>query len=236
MRKVILVAALAGLVAPAPAHAGIVQKIFQHIAQKKNDRVFHAAGVAYKATIRENGVSKPAIVRFSRGGASKPGQPDILGVAVKSLENNQDYLMVTAKSVVGFGTRVPQKKGSFDRQYVSSLLSFKAGGLRGPLTAILPLGMKTPIDLDAPGVGSKTRQTFDIVITQGGVLRPLKTKSLADVTVHFDEPLSPAESKGLRFTPFHDGGGVRPVGIINWLRKAAYRGSQAGRGLDPEQS
>jgi hypothetical protein len=76
MKKLIALAAFA-VFAPQPAHAGAitnvigrgVQGLFQKIAMKKGDRVFHAVGQAYHATVERNGHAMPAIVRVSRGGA-----------------------------------------------------------------------------------------------------------------------------------------------------------------------
>ena len=43
------------------------------------------------------------------------------------------------------------------------------------------------------------------------------------------ERLDDETSRRLRFNPWNSGGGIRPVGLLNSLREAAYRGSQAGR-------
>lgn len=237
--KKLLVAAAFAVAAPQPAHAGAlmnlagrgVGNIFKSIAQKKGDRVFHAAGQAYHATVERNGHTMPAIVRVSRGGAGKPGNPDILGVAVKfgAGAHQQDFLMVTAKGDHGLADRIPTEQRNFANQTVSSLLSFKGRGMKGAITATLPAGFHTPLDLDASKVGGK--QSFDVSIAQGGIVRPATSKQLAKVTVDFDQPLSADESKTLKFTPWDGGKGVQPVGWINGLRKFAYKGSQAGRGL-----
>ena len=44
-----------------------------------------------------------------------------------------------------------------------------------------------------------------------------------------EEKLADGESRGLRFNPWANSS-VKPAGFINWvIRRAAYRGSQAGR-------
>jgi hypothetical protein len=188
-------------------------------------------GQAYHATVERNGHAMPAIVRVSRGGAGKPGNPDILGVAVKfgSGAHEQDFLMVTAKGDHGIADRIPTEQRNFANQTISSLLTFRGRGLKGAVTAKLPAGFHTPLDLDASKVGGQ--QSFDVSIVQGGIVRPQKEKLLAKVTVDFDKPLSSDEAKTLHFTPWDGGKGVTPAGFINGLRKFAYRGSQEGRGL-----
>jgi len=238
MKKLLVVTAFA-VAAPQPAHAGAimnivgrgVQGVFQKLAMKKGDRVFHAAGQAYHATVERNGHTMPAIVRVSRGGAGKPGNPDILGVAVKfgSGAHEQDFLMVTAKGDHGLQDRIPTEQRNFANQTISSLLSFQGRGMKGAITAKLPADFHTPLDLDASKVGGK--QSFDVSIAQGGIIRRAQSKELAKVTVDFDRPLSTEASKTLHFTPWDGGKGVTPAGWINGLRKFAYRGSQAGRGL-----
>ncbi|MEO6951417.1 MAG: hypothetical protein ABI321_06370 [Polyangia bacterium] len=52
-----------------------------------------------------------------------------------------------------------------------------------------------------------------------------------EVSVHFDRLLSAEERAMRNFTPFHDAGGIRPVGVINALRKS-YVGSQSSRGVE----
>jgi hypothetical protein len=215
--------------------AGPVRSLFTRVASKKGDRVFHAAGDAYHGSVRgADGATHPAVIRVSRGGASKPGRPDILGVAVKVMApaGEQDFLLVSAFAERGLGARVPSFRGSLAGQPISSLTSFRAAGRKGPITGKLPSAFSPPLDLER-GVGpAMQRRAFTLSIQDARLFASSpKSTPLARVTVHFDQPLNAADRAGLRFTPFHDAGGVEPVGLINALRKAAYQGSQAGRGL-----
>lgn len=182
-----------------------------------------------------DGKVRPAIVRFSRGGAGKPGHPDILGVAVKveeSLGAEQDYLLVTSLGKGGPLARIPKLSSDFGGKPVSSITSFQLGRVRGPITAELPAELRTPLDLGG-ATSSGEPQVFQLELHNTAVSRLLrggpKRVSLGDVTVHFDQPLTAEESAALHMTPFHTASGVEPVGWINHLRKAAYRGSQRGR-------
>ena len=244
MRRLLPLALLVGLCAPASASSlgkvlgAPVKALFKHFAAEKNDRVFHAAGAAYWATIAtKDGGTQRGIVRVSRGGAGKPGNPDILGLAVKILggdgARDQDFLLVTARSSAGLGARVPSFRGSFAGQQMSSLTSFRAEGMKGPITTELPAGFTTALDVSGPGA-TRHRQSFQLAIQSGGILRPEQSRAVAGrVTVHFDQPLTAQESAPLKFTPWHDGAGVRPAGLVNLLRKPAYEGSEAGRGVAP---
>jgi hypothetical protein len=170
------------------------------------------------------------VARVSRGGAGKPGEPDILGFAAQVGEgaHKQDFLMVTSKSDHGIGDRIPTEQRNFRGQTLSSLLSFKSRGLTGAVTARLPEDFNTPLDLDPGKVGGK--KTVEVSIEQGGIFRKQQSKSLAKVTVDFDKPLPPGQ---LHFTPMNGGKGTKPVGWVNLLlRKSAYRGSQEGRGIE----
>jgi hypothetical protein len=57
--------------------------------------------------------------------------------------------------------------------------------------------------------------------------------TVADLEV--GERLPDAETERLTFTPWNTGGGIRPNGPLMGLRRAAYRGSQEGRGLHPTE-
>ena len=227
-----------------PAHAGRVtdalgapiRKLFQRLAAKKQDRVFHAGGVVYRGTIRDAQGERPAIVRLSRGAGKPADQSDILGVAIKDTlaGAEQDYLLVSAKAQTGFRARLAKFTGQFAGQSISSLTSYRKDGLVGPITGELPATFRTPLDVDAPGVGP-ARQSFQLTLHQQAFFRTRASTAIADVTVHFDEPMAPSEIAGLRMSPWHEGGGVHPVGFINWTRKFAYPGSQAGRGLPAEK-
>jgi hypothetical protein len=243
MRKLLLVTALVSLSTPAMANPvtrafdATVKPLFFKLATKIHDRVFHREGQAYHATITDAaGVEKPAIVRVSHGGATMPNKKDILGIAIKTQGadgKDQDVLMVTSFGGKGIRSRVPLFAGTMAEKSVSSLTSFKIGNTKGAITAKLPADFRTPLDVEGSRVSPPTA-SFQMSINRGGVFRKATTTPVeGKVTVHFDQPLTAAESAPLEFTPENQGNGIKPVGIINKLRAAAYPGSEAGRGLKP---
>lgn len=50
-------------------------------------------------------------------------------------------------------------------------------------------------------------------------------------TLEVGARLPDEEAERLAFTPWHTGGGIRPAGPFQRIRRPAYRGSQHGRGL-----
>jgi hypothetical protein len=238
MKRIAVVAAL--LAAAPAAHAGplggVVKHVFKKLAQKKGDRVFHADGAAYHGTFTgTDGQVKPAIVRVSRGGAGKPGKPDILGVAVKyeGKSGTQDLLMVTSKEARGWKARVPRFATSLAGASISSLLGFKSKGQRGALTAELPAEMTTLADATPRAIEGKQR--FGVNLVRGGfLLRKQVVAPQGTVEIDFDRPISAEQAATLHFNPFNAGDGIAPRLVPNWARSYAYPGSQKGRGLAVE--
>ena len=243
MQKLALLAPLillsTGMMA-APAHGASlpgfvtrpIGRVFAKAAAKKHGRVFHDAGVAYHATIHTSTGVHDGVVRVSRGGANKTDKPDILGLAVKVREagGDQDFLLVTALGDRGLADRVPAFRNTLAGQTMSSLTSYRVGAHKGAITTMLPASFHTAVD-SAPAI-AKGDQSFTLTLQQGGLFRRRSSTTVAhDVTVHFDSPLSAEESATLKFTPFNDAAGIKPVGLINALRPAAYVGSQTGRGV-----
>lgn len=231
--KTTTLAALSLLGLAAPAHAQLpsyvtkpVKAVFQKAAELKGDRVFHADGVAYRATITDKRGQHEGIVRVSRGGADSKTRPDILGLAVKA--KGQDYLMVTALGKKGIAANLPAFRSSLAGKTMSSLTPFEAQGKRGVLTTTLPADFTSAID-DKPNA-ARGDKSFQIALNSGKGRDATSTK-IADVTVHLGEKLSDAQSQRIHMTPFHERNGVKPVGVVNELRKAAYEGSQAGRAI-----
>lgn len=242
MQKLALLAPLillsTGMMA-APAQATVlpgfvtrpIGRFFEKAAAKKQGRVFHEDGVAYHATIRTSTGVHEGVVRVSRGGANKVDKPDILGLAVKVHEagGDQDFLLVTALGNKGLANRVPAFRNTLAGQKMSSLTSYRLGARKGAIITMLPAAFHTAID-SAPAI-AKGDQSFRLTLQQSRLFRRTTSTTVAnDVTVHFDSPLSAEESATLKFTPFNDAAGIKPVGLINALRPAAYVGSQTGRG------
>jgi hypothetical protein len=177
-------------------------------------RIFHPVGDAYEARLTVDGpvvtavpllaepVTRPCVVRLSRGLGLRPSLPDILGLAVRALDLEQDLLLVTS---VARHLIVPA--GAVDARRYSTILPYRAGD-RTVVVGALPLGG------DAFGI--------ELADVPRGAWSHVATLRLG-------ERLAPEASEGLRFNPVNAGGGLEPVGVVQSLRRLAYAGSQAGR-------
>ena len=208
----------------------------------RGKRIFHPDGDAYLATFTvpdrpgKTGAAlfdepgpKRAIVRASRAAGLPEPLPDALGLAVRlqdahGLGHHQDFLLITSANLpVAHHLIVPAVGGFFGHSY-SSLLPYRIGGaLR--LVGAVPVGhgrrARTLTALAEAARAGDAR--FDLSLAAvGGRFRPVGR-------VQLSERLSPEASEALRFNPWHTGGGITPVGPLQTLRGAAYRGSQAGR-------
>jgi hypothetical protein len=122
---------------------------------------------------------------------------------------------------------LPNVRGFFGQPF-SSLLLYRIGGrlrvvgaqpVRRPRTAAR--GSLAEIDDAARGGGVHFRLALAAL---AGGWRPVGALRLG-------ERLTEDETERLAFTPWNTGGGIRPVGSLMGLRRAAYRGSQRARGL-----
>lgn len=206
---------------------------FAEIAKARGGRAFHFNGAGYHATITNaDGTVHSGEVRVSRGGVTKLNRPDIQGLAIKehTARGDQDYTLITARAP---GAYIPTLKSTEAGQPMSSVTPYRMGKLKGTLATQLPPTFHTL--MDSSPVKTTGDQSFELTMRSSHVFGPSKTvKKIADVTVHFDQPLTATEEKNLEFNPYHDAGGVKPAGIINAIRKLAMHGSQEGRGAAPD--
>lgn len=180
----------------------------------RRQRIFHPIGAAYEATLVVDGgvvigaplldvkTSRPCIVRLSRGIGLPESMPDILGIAIRVLDLEQDLLLVTSAARVAI---VPAT--TVEARRYSSIVPFRAGD-RTVLVGARPLGA--------------LQFALEVSDLLGGGWSHVGTLRLG-------EQLPAEVSEGLRFNPANAGGGVEPVGVVQSLRRLAYLGSQAGR-------
>ena len=199
-------------------------------------RVFHPDGVAFSARVEvaRPGVlpagSHEAVVRFSRGAGLPESLPDILGLAVRLVDVHgeglhQDLLLVTSGSRPGLRhALVPAR--TFGHERWSTLLPYDVGGRRvvfgaRPLSPALE-GARRLEDLrqlaDRRG---PVRFALELAEPRG----PWEEVGILTV----GRPRSDDEGERLRFNPANSGGGIRPVGVLQTVRRRAYLGSQEGR-------
>ncbi len=208
----------------------------------RSARVFHPTGIGFRATvtIRPSGagfgvplLDEPGtfagVVRFSRGAGLPEPLPDVLGLAVRIEDAHgpgqaQDLLLGSSSSLpVGRQLFVPNV--GFDVGTLSSILPYSLGdggaswfGAR----VSAPSGRVTRL-ADVAEAAQEIRIEL-LVAGRLGAWQPV-----ADVRL--GERLTPEESGALQFNvDDNTGGGIRPTGWLQALRRRAYAASQAGRG------
>ena len=200
-------------------------------------RIFHPDGVAFAATVDvEGGGVLPvgqheAVVRFSRGVGLPESLRDILGLAVRLVDahgpgQHQDLLLVTSGSRPGLRhALVPAR--TFGHERWSSILPYEVGDARRrvvfgarPRSAALDRASRLD-DLRRLVAAGGVRFSLEVASPAGrwdeiGILR-------------IGDALPDDVSEGLRFNPANTGGTVAPVGVLQTIRRLAYRGSQRAR-------
>ena len=198
-------------------------------------RIFHPDGIAHRATfhVAPGGHGAPlldreaehrAVVRLSRGVGLPGSVPDVLGLAVRIEDAHgpgahQDLLLVTSGSgPVSRHALVPARR--FDHPQWSTLLPYRLGGrtvLFGARPLDVPAGADRLEDLDAESM----RFGVDVA--------PIRAPWERVGVLHLGERLSDAEAEALRFDPSNSGGGIEPAGVVQAIRRLAYRASQRAR-------
>jgi hypothetical protein len=198
-----------------------IASTFRTLSRVRGARIFHPDGTAYAARwvvdqraevpaipLFERGADLDAIVRLSRGVGLPHALPDVLGLAVRIVPLSQDVLLVTTPGAAPILRRVLFPSWRYAGKWLSSLVSFDAAGRR--------LVVGAHVDAHDP-----TRVRVAIAPPLGA-WQPVATLLLGD-------ELPDDVQHALRFDPWHDGGGLRPVGVLNRLRARAYPASQEGR-------
>ncbi len=214
---------------------------FAALSALRGRRSLHPLGAAFAATVEVRGAScgvplldqacrRPAIVRLSRAVGIPEPWPDVFGLAIRILDAHgpgmdQDLLVSTSAEPPGLRHLVVPARGHAAGFY-SSILRLQVGGGRllvGARARGDPGGSGLPRMDDVASASAEGRLSFEVVVAdRSGPWRPV-----ADVTL--GRRLDAAESEALSFNPFRGGGGIRPVGAFNALRRRSYRASQAAR-------
>lgn len=211
---------------PAPltfAGRAVVGTVFGGLAKLLGDRPIHPDGAAFRAELvvetprlrRARLFAKPArhdaFVRLSRGFGLPEPVPDLMSLAIKvpdayGLGKTQDLLLTAAGERPVLRHLFDWGGTHADRSY-STVLPFSVGGVT------MVLGAKPNDDATAFDVRAATP------------LGPWHTIA----RIELGERLSEAEEDALAFNSSTTGGGIRPVGLINRVREAAYDAAAAGR-------
>jgi hypothetical protein len=217
----------------------------------RRSRVFHPRGVTYRATVATHPkapldlrglgrrLSGPALVRFS--GAlwkSRDNWPDVLGCALRlrgeerdtavAGVDDQDILFATIQRpwTMPFAPFMTDVRDYLGNDYLA-VSPFDAGldqrlylRLHPEHRARLAQGSRAA-RLAREVESGRANLTLGVSEGPYGPWLPVASVSIQRVA-HLD-------SEALRFHPFRQGRGVRPLGFVHGLRRGAYAVSQAAR-------
>lgn len=231
---------------PRPVEAATTV-FWQALSRLRGSRIFHPDGVAYTATLTvpraqriyagvpllERAADHPAIVRFSRALSVPEPLPDILGIAVSITDlygrgRHQDFLLATsADAPVLHHMLIPAPQGFFGSTF-SSLLGYRFGPkirLVGASAASEPERYRRGALPQLVDTAERGDMTFNLSLAPvGGRFTPFASLLVGE---RLDDELADR----LAFTPWNTGDAIKPVGPFMGIRRAAYIGSQRGRGL-----
>ena len=221
------------------------------LSRMRGARFFHPDGVAYTATLTvararreytgvpllERRRDYPAIVRFSRATGVPEPLPDILGIAISITDlygrgRHQDFLLASsAGAPVARHALLPAPHGFFGNSF-SSILAYRIG----PKIRIVGAEPASEPERYRRGALAQLVDTAERGdLTYNLTLAPLAGRGEAVAKLVVGERLSDELAERIAFTPWNTGDAIRPVGPFMGLRRAAYRGSQRGRGLSESE-
>lgn len=200
-------------------------------------RVFHPRGVVVGATwdpdpgmfpgSRLTRAPQPALVRVSHAIGLPPGVPDIIGLAIRVVDahgagRHQDLLLASS-GTGGVSRHLLRPASTVTGTLVSSLLPYDVAGVgRHPVVAHT--------------VGEDRPVTYPEVVHDPAATLP-DLEVLVDAprrrriaTLHVRDQVPEGVGEDLRFHPWNTGPELQPAGLVNRLRRPAYRASQKGRG------
>lgn len=231
-----------------PGPIAVATSLFwQQLSRLRGARFFHPDGVAYTATLSvpralgeypgvpllERRADYPAIVRFSRATGVPEPLPDILGIAISITDlygqgRHQDFLLATsANAPVLQHMLIPAPSGFFGQTF-SSLLLYRIG----PKIRVVGAEPASEPERYRRGALAQLVDTAERGdLTYRLTLAPLAGRHTPVANLVVGERLSEELAERIAFTPWNTGDAIRPVGPFMGIRRAAYRGSQRGRGL-----
>lgn len=217
--------------------------IFAGLATARHDRSMHGPGIAFRCRVElappagvghgapffAEPATYDATIRFSRGIGLPQPAADLLGIAIRVHDAHpggapQDLLVTSSGGRPGTRRLLLPARDGFFGQWFSSVLPYRVGDAR----TLLGVRAVTP----AAGEGTDFAR-LQATHGRGDLTFAL---ALADRvgwtrvgTILVGDRLSDAESTALSFDPWTAGPGIRPVGVLNRLRAAAYPGSRKAR-------
>ncbi len=198
----------------------------------RGERVIHAKGRAYHATLAllpgadtlavplvRGPRKRPVLVRFSRGAGLPDSLPDVLGLAVRVPDADghggvQDLLMSTAGRPPGW-RQLPWPSRDLLRSAYSSIVTYDVAG-RARLVGTVPDDDGPCAQLDGLAGRSVLLATAD----RAGRWEPFARLLIGD-------PLPDDEGRRIGFDLGNDAGGLLPRGPWRALRERSYPRARA---------
>ncbi|GGQ64213.1 phosphodiesterase [Streptomyces asoensis] len=234
---------------PGSRRAGPVETAFRLLAASRRAPALHPRGLTCTAALEvvdDDGgpwgapwLDVPGIyaatVRFSRAAGLPGAVPDGLGLALRvERADGTGVLLDLLLTTCGRGrlTRhLPRPRADALGGPYSSLLAYRIGG-RHRLVAAFPHRTRQASVPAAPGGLRDALATGPLVFELCAETSARTWRPFAVLTV--DAALSVPADRTLDFDPYaHSAHGFRPGGALAAIRRAAYRGSRAGRRARP---
>jgi hypothetical protein len=220
-------------------------------------RIFHPDGVVYRADVHADvhegalgelaaRLAGRALVRLSSATQrEKAGTSprDILGMALRFNPSpgadsapgaqSQDLLLLSIPHLwqLPIGPLLTKPRDFLANDY-HALLPFRVDNLGVVKFRIVP-----GVDAASGNEGMDRLERLEDAVSRGAAVLHLQVKSEESgaewrplATVALRERVD-IDQEDLRFTPFHEGAGIEPVGFFQGVRWAAYPASQLGRAL-----
>jgi len=231
--------------APTLAAAALGTAVAVRSARSRERRFLHPDGrsftgdLAIWGTVEPTGAElidrpgrHPVTLRISKGVGTRPGFPDILGVAVRvhgPVAGRRHDLLFSTTGTGRVLRHVPVPRRGFDTTY-GSILPYRSGSGRS-----FHLGLRA--DPDSRPLG---RTLESVVAAAGhdgaGLLLALADGAAVEVVgrLRFGAALAPAQDAALAFDPVRNvPADLYPTGLVHGTRASAYRLSQRWRGARP---
>lgn len=180
------------------------------------------------AALLERPARHPVTVRISKGVGTRPGFPDLFGVAIRvhgGLSGRRCDLLFSTSGSGRLSRHVPMARRGFDTFY-GSILAYRTGTGRKLYLSARP-------DPDARPLGRTLESVVDAAERDGARL-VLSADGEPFGTVRFGAVLPVGADAELAFNPVgNTGADLHPTGLVHASRAVAYRLSQRWRGVEP---
>jgi hypothetical protein len=222
------------------AGAAVSGALAVRVVRSRHRRFLHPDGRSFTGELEVWGRSRPigsalvdrpgrypVTVRISKGAGTRPGRPDVLGVAVRVAETT-DLLLSTA----GTGRllrHVPVARRSFDTRY-GSILAYRTGTRRKVYLSAEPDPGGPPLGRTLGSVEAAAQAGARLLLGIAGEGGTGGTDTGTFGRVTFGDPLPAGADAALAFDPIRNApADLYPTGLIHRARAIAYPLSQRWR-------